>query len=462
MAFGLSLVALLLTLCAGVGLTQLIGRGESVSLACLCALSIMLGMGSVSFALWTLGFVLSGPILIAVVSIGCVGIGAAGLLVAPIRSFAFSLRKLTLKGTLVTAFLVSAIAWLSIHSTLGFDGLFNWELKGCIAFSGMGRIPAEVYSDPTLRFGHPDYPLFIPLIESWLYTWIQRCDQSFAKLVFAMPCLAAMTFLYSGSQLLWKERWRGFLAIAILATIPFLWLYDGGALSGYADFTLATCYLGAVIFLLRYLRSGLTPHLRTAAALTTMLPWIKQEGAILWACVACLITVAALRHRQFRAIGMVWIPGLALLVAWRLFLQLVNSPGLDDFMPLTFQTLVANVGRIPAIANWLMREALFWPYWGLFWPALVIALVLPGARLQTDERALLAASIAVPFTIYSSLYIFSSWTPFTRHLNSSMPRLMVHLTLVGILAIAAAAPAPRLAFLASREWARRQANASAA
>jgi hypothetical protein len=51
----------------------------------------------------------------------------------------------------------------------------------------------------------------------------------------------------------------------------------------------------------------------------------------------------------------------------------------------------------------------------------------------------LFAAMLLPLSLYSAIYIFSAWNPMMLHLTNSMPRLLVQLSLPGMLALSAAA-----------------------
>ncbi|MCW5850213.1 MAG: hypothetical protein KIT87_09025 [Anaerolineae bacterium] len=78
----------------------------------------------------------------------------------------------------------AAVTWLAWRGTLEWDGLVVWEAKAYLACLNDGRVPLAYFADPSRQWSHPQYPLFVPLLEAWLYGWLGRCDQSLADLLF--------------------------------------------------------------------------------------------------------------------------------------------------------------------------------------------------------------------------------------------------------------------------------------
>ena len=80
----------------------------------------------------------------------------------------FTLRKQTILGGVILVE-IAILIFVSFKHTLGWDGLFNWEIKARYAFLSRGTIPAAYYSSAGRVFSHPEYPLTVPLTEVWLY-----------------------------------------------------------------------------------------------------------------------------------------------------------------------------------------------------------------------------------------------------------------------------------------------------
>lgn len=448
----LSAVALLILLIGGFGATLLLtpnehGRGamEVLSLAVLFGTVLVAGM------LFGFGWFISGTVLHLAVTACCLAIGGAGVLTR--RCCAVAVLRHVASGTApafpvaLLTIQVAVVVWLALSRTMGWDGLVVWEFKARLACLHGGVIPLSYFTDPTRQWSHPDYPLLLPLVEAWLYGWLNHCDQGIAKLVFPLFYIAAVGLLYTAGVKLSSYRWKGFLTGILLFFVPAAIIGEGSVSSGYADFPLAVFYLASVVYLLEYWQHGAPDSIRMSGLLSAALPLIKSEGVILWACVAILSTVESIRRLNiwsiYQLIFFMFLPGALLFGAWRLFLDAVDAYQFKDFLPFTLGTLLSNLDRIADIARGIGSEIINWKRWSILWPTLFFSLAAAQLDHGREKRIALPLATLLPLIIYSFIYYYSRWSPITTHISSSLPRLMLHVALVAVLAIGVTFSAPR-------------------
>ena len=442
----LSIAALLALLMGGFGVTMsLAPRSRSMGTLEVLSLSFLLGAGFVSLACFCTSLFYRGPMLLWVVSAGCVALGVAGVwavlrdrsrlrlsLPSDVKTIAFSA---------ILAAQIAVVVWVALHDTLGWDGLVIWEFKARLASLEGGAVPTGYFSDPTRGWSHPEYPHLVPLTEAWLYAWLGGPHQGYAKIIFALFYTVAVGLLYSGASRLSGHPWRGLVPGFLLFFVPMAVVGEGSATSGYADFPLAVFYLGSAIYVAEYLQTGERGALALAGALAALLPWTKQEGIILLLCIAALIIAQGVRNRTLRPTFAAILPGALVFVAWRIFLAQVSAPQLRDFESLGATTLSLNLGRMPHLAQWLLVEFTNWERWSLLWPALGLALLFIFARGRKPGYVALGAMAVLPLLLYPLIYVFSGYSPFLGHVENSLPRLMLHAAPVALVVIALAVPA---------------------
>lgn len=446
MEFLLLTIALLLLLLAGLGLSLLLLPKRQTGAAELFALSFLFGSAIISLSSLLLGFLVSGLWLRGSVALLCVAIGLLG-----IRQRSLKLQSGNFDGSTkwllaLAAVQIAAVAWLSSVRVLGWDGLFNFEIKARLAFQNGGVLPLEFFSDPSRSWTLQSYPLLLPLTESWMYLWLGRADQHLVKLLFLFFFASALCLLCTGNRLFSLRSWQRFVSLLLVFTVPSLLIGDGSASSGYADFPLAVFYLASVIYLAEFWRTGEFSALRLAAALAGAGCWLKQEGAILWFCVMIL---AAIRLIQIRADWRKWtelakaaIPGLLIILGWQAFVRWASLPDIKQFSSLSFAMLRSNLWRVPLIIEAVFRELTNWRHWGALWLIALAAIVWLFWRRNRSE-ALLPFAVLLPMAFYASIYVFSLWPSFITHLESSFPRLLIQLSLVSVWCVVAAAqPSP--------------------
>src|SRR5207248_2590950 len=78
--------------------------------------------------------------------------------------------------------------------------------------------------------------------------------------------------------------------------------------------------------------------------------------------------------------------------------------------------------------------------WSLLWIVTPIALWQLARERRNVEALVLTLCISLPVTLYSGVYIFSAWANFAAHVTTSLPRLMLDVAFVSMLAIAMILP----------------------
>ncbi len=418
----------------------LLARKGSINLLEWICLSWLFGVCAISFLLWVAGNFFSGAMLQSLVG----GVALATAVIAR--------RKLVeLRPTIriprprnwvewilsaILAIQVAAIFAIALKLTLGWDGLLVWEIKARYAFLNGGVLPEAYFQAPGRAFSHPDYPLAIPFTQLWIYLWLGEANQFWAKLIFPIFYGVGVVFLALLANRLTGRRWIGLLLAALLFFVPQASLAIGSAIAGYADFPLAIFYLATVGYLLASLKpENLEGTFPIFAACLACLPWIKNEGAILWLVaggVAGLLMLAGrLPGRYFFAL----VPGAFVALSWRLFLRSVDVTSTVDFVSINKESLLGNFHRLPSVYRVIFAEVSTIQNWGFFWVAAGIAFLLLIYRWRYLTERLLSLLIAVPLVLYSCVYVFSAWHQYLDHVASSIPRLLMQLVPVALLGI---------------------------
>ncbi len=323
---------------------------------------------------------------------------------------------------------VAALAYAAMHSDLGFDAVFNFELKARVAFENAtrGEIPLAFFSDESRVWSHPRYPLLVPFAEFWIYAWLGRIDQQLVKIVFPL-FYVALICVVGGAVRRLADTGTALLAVAALGTLPPLTVIPG-AISGYAEVPLASAIAAATACAVAAVHDRRDSGFWLAGALAAVGAWTKVEGAILALCLGAVVTIVAGR----RAAPLVLLP-LAVIVPWTIFQQLWGIPE-KDFPTLSPLIALANLERVPVIARVTARELITPGHWGLLWPsfAVIAAMAMMQRRLR-DVHVVMIVVVMVPVCIYAASYLLSSWTDVEGHITTSFVRLLVPLAPVAMM-----------------------------
>lgn len=431
------LIALGAILLAGHGGVCWLGKGAAISWPERLGLSWLLGAGFVSVALPLLGFFARGAVLI-----GAVAACAFALFVMSRKSrFAPAQRDALspLEWLLVAALFGQAVflAWWTPQTVLGWDGLIIWESKARFAFLNGGVLPVSYFQDASRMWTQPHYPLLLPGVETWLYLWLGRADEAWARLPGVLFYLAAVGILSGACGRLGGSRTAGLAVAVAMFFVPYHFAGTWGVLSGYADFPLGVLWLAAVSWLLALPDDAAA--VRFAAVLGALLVWMKREGVFPWITLVLVAAVLLWRAKRLRAVLWIAAPGLALSIGCAMFLSIVKAPADPNYLPLTFENLVTRADRIGLIAAYMGGEILNFESWSLLWIGAFPAIAIQFLR-QRRHAFVLAAALAGPLPGFALAFMLSNFGALPAHLDLALPRLLLQLAPTALLAIALAIP----------------------
>lgn len=173
-----------------------------------------------------------------------------------------------------------------IKPVVGFDSLWNFSLRSKIFFfeKAIPLIKSSLYF---MGGGMKQYPLQIPLFETWTYLAMNSWNDVQMKIMFPIYFVCLIVLFYS-SLIKEKSRVQALFFTFLLSTLPLLTYH---ATIEYADFVLGTYTFGAVIFLYRYLQVKENKLLIISALLIGFSGWVKDEGIVFY--IICMIVFFA-------------------------------------------------------------------------------------------------------------------------------------------------------------------------
>lgn len=437
MIFAEFAAALFLILAAGCGVVSLLIEQKHLTSGEYFALSWLLGTAFVSAVLWLGGFVIHGWILQAAVAFACVSLGFIGVK----RFTAFkhvSLGRIEWLLLSILALELVSIFYLSLQRTLGWDGLTVWELKARYAFLNGGSVPSDYFQDAGRWFSHPEYPLLLPLTETWFYNWFGEPNQFWIKLIFPIWYVALIVVMFAAAEQVSGNRIAAWIIAILFPLVPAVHSMPGGIAVGYADLPLAAIYTATLMYLLQFARTNCRSCGALSIALGTTLPWLKREGAILWLVITIAMAAILWTRRQKKLSILSFVPGICVIAIWQIFLTRVHALAPRDFVAIDFQTPRTNISRAPEIFRELWLNLIDRDYWSIFWLLAATAFVAICIRQRHRTAALLIWSLFAPLTLYCGTYIFSAWPDYIAHIEMSLPRLLLQLIPVAWLLIALA------------------------
>lgn len=322
--------------------------------------------------------------------------------------------------------LVGILWYVSWQAGLGFDGYHHWGIKAKGSFLDGGWILTRAGLS---RFAHPAYPLLVPSIQAWIYTFIGEVDEGAVKIIFVIFYLALGGLFFHAVRQLFTRLLAAFFTVLMLST-PLLAIT---ALSAYADVSMTFFLFGSVLFLTKWLDERRMADLVIGSLLSGLLLLVKREAAVYWVVIFLFILGYFLLTRKsaqkrMTIFQMLFFPATAIFIAgsWFLFLQIT---GIDSgsFETPTLALLFERSERIVVMVQKLVRELFFnFGAWGILWYLFVFTSIWQWRRFTRPSSFLLWISVVLPILLLSISFVFSVWDDYTLHVDTALSRLVLH------------------------------------
>ncbi len=331
-------------------------------------------------------------------------------------------------GLLALLFLGATLR-ATLYPMWAWDAIATWGCKAKVFYLSRGM-------NLTCIDAHNYYPNLLPLLLSYLYFCLGRVNDHLAQGLFplwgALLLALLQAFLRRGG--LGRTQALGVTAfLALNGTVFPVHLYIA-----YADLPLAYFALAAVgLLYLWFTDRAPRGSLALAACAFAGMAWCKYEGPPLAVTVllAALLTLAWLRPPDLKArLAALGIPLLGLgagFLPWRLFAALghleMGADHIRNIYPQQFLAACTYLGV--ALANPF--------YFGVLWPALILALIFCGRSLWRTPRLFLALFIGGNLLAILIAYGVAPTdaAEFPSYVRATLDRLLLHITPVAALLV---------------------------
>ncbi|MGB3082259.1 MAG: HAD-IIIA family hydrolase [Candidatus Omnitrophota bacterium] len=420
---------------------------RSYSLAEKAALSYGLGMGCIAFefllfAILGLSFdlwlILTPWVFLLPFALWR---GRKGLkLPKPVISPGFFSRENTFFTVLLLIIVlqVSSVFLRALSTPLeSYDGIINFGIKSKIFFMSNG-ISMDLSTFEGIGKGHMDYPLLIPLAETWVYKFLGYNNDCLVKILFPLVLVSFAVVFYSSLKRLFNAKYAIFFTF-LLCTVPQIVNF---AMVGYADLTLAFMVTTAFIFLFRYFREG-KKHLLVLSAIFSGIGLLtKNEGISFFVSSVAIIVLFVLREKgglkqTGRIFTCYFLPLAVLVFPWMYFKSALSLGNTDiDFSQLTLARLAENAGYIPFILNKFQQEVFGPKKWNILWIMVLGFTLLKSKKIKGFRLSETGLFLLFNVLIYFTSYMILTGKDLYFHVNTSLPRLMIHFSGISLFFLA--------------------------
>ncbi|MDP2912474.1 MAG: hypothetical protein Q8N91_00515 [Candidatus Omnitrophota bacterium] len=347
-------------------------------------------------------------------------------------------RSLTNRTHLKT-FLISAIAIIIIYTGFrtmvkpieSYDAVGIHSLKSKIFFINRSIPPDFFTGIGRSAIPHPDYPLNIPLIETFLYVCIGSLNDQLVKVIFFLYFISILTILYYAIRRFADYNYA-LLFTFLLASIS---QFNSFATNAYLEVPLAYyCFASALYLILWIEDRSRTSCLILSALMSGLAAWTKNEGLLYCVVYTAIVSAyLAAKRRQTGAAKIFLLPAAYLmiialisapwfLVKWRY--GLTNSDVSMPSSPVIF-VLFKNLWKMGPMAYDFQKQIFGPKKWNIIWILALATFALKSKRAFGPVMKYITISILAVIAGYFAVYAVSridirfllrtTWSRFILH-----------------------------------------------
>ncbi|MDP8298684.1 MAG: glycosyltransferase family 39 protein [Candidatus Tantalella remota] len=320
-----------------------------------------------------------------------------------------------------TIFLVLPVP---VHSH---DAVANYALKAKM-FYLEGGIPAGFFSWPETAVAHPDYPLLLPLVMTWIYEFT-GFDHFTVNLMMPVIYVAFLGLFYALIRRSFNRPYS-LLIVFLLGTIPQLADY---ATIIHADLVLTAFVTCAFLYFMLYARTRNRTQLVLSSVLFGLLFWVKNEAAVFICAYAVIFLVFCARAEKgvrkravtdmlmsLLIVAVIAFPWLSI----KLSAAAANSD--IDIAALTPARVWENVKDIPILLNLFQQEVFGPKKWNIFWVLVFASMIWRRKALREGENFYLVLFITLSAAGYFVGYMMTTGNNLFFYVNTTISRFMLH------------------------------------
>ena len=309
-----------------------------------------------------------------------------------------------------------------------YDAIAMYAMRSKIFYLSKS-IPHDFFYNLSTLFPHPDYPLNLPLSETFVYLFLGNLNDQMVKVIFPLFFIAILGILYFAVRRL-SGRTSALLCTFALATVP---QFNNFATNAYNDVPLTYyCFAGTLFLLYWFKETRSSGYLYISAVMTALAGWTKNEGFVYCASNILLLFIFLFANRRtikkrdllngFLYIGII----LLVLAPWlwvKFTLNLVNS----DVGSTTLDQLniVKQSYKIWPIFYEFQRQVFGPKKWNIIWIIFILSVVIYRKKIFRKDQRYVTISLLLVMSGYIFAYLIgrddiwhmvgTTWSRMTMH-----------------------------------------------
>ncbi len=412
----------------------IIKRDRSFAFAEKCALSFILGVGTLTVQMFiysVLGIKFSiAPLLAPHIFIAALNIflftrtAPAGAAIEPEKKGAFDIALLCGIGFQVFHAFFQAL----IKPMDSFDSIGNFAFKAKM-FLTQRYVPYELFLNGNIDIQHPDYPLLIPLSETWVCLFLGSWNDLLVKAIFPFFYVALLVIFYFTLKRVIAKR-LALVSAFFLATIPHFLNY---ATIGYADFALTMFYASSFFYIFIWIsHKRENKYLVLAAFLAVFAVWSKHEGVFFLLINMALVSLFILlnfkdiKKREWAGIAAFLTLPAILTCIWFLYFHSIGFS--NEFVnkeTLRLSVVLKNFDRIPLILYEYQKHVFGPKKWNISYLVFLLGLMFYFRTVFRSHFKYITLSVVLALGGYGFFYLITP-LEIKYHLQTAGSRLLIH------------------------------------
>ena len=293
-----------------------------------------------------------------------------------------------------------------------------------------GSIPGNFFTGTINLFAHPDYPLNIPLGETFIYLFLGSLNDQLVKIIFPLYFTGILGLLYFGIRR-FAARTYALVFTFILATIPH---FSALAANGYLDLVLAYyCFASALFLFFWFEDTSKIQFFLISAIMIALAGWTKNEGLMY-----CIINVMLMliffltgRSKNTTRLNLIYFPSyifiiLIISLPWlwiKMSAHLVNDE--IQLSNLTPMYILSQYRRVWPIVYEFQKHFFGPKKWNIIWLVFIFTLIVRFKNIFSKGAKYASLYIFFAFGGYILIYMITS-ANVTWHLSSTASRFLLH------------------------------------
>lgn len=316
-----------------------------------------------------------------------------------------------------------------------YDAIAIYALKAKIFYMAKA-IPLDFFSRFKDFVPHIEYPLLVPLSETYHFIFLGTLNDILVKVIFPLFYLATLIVFYH-VLLRYLNRRGALLFTFLLATVPQFAEY---ATNAYADMVFAFYYSSGLFYLYLWMREKQAPYLIVSFLFALLSMWTKTEGFML---IGVNITAAAIYTFKARGAlsrqGALYIfAGCAAILVYLSVKKVLGLALHGDFssMPARgFRNAFSYAKRTFLVLYEYQRQFFGPKKWNIAWILFLWAFSTNFKKAFSDNLRPLTLAIILTLAGYGAVYLITpqdiSW-----HLSTTASRFFIHFLPITVLWLA--------------------------